>query len=389
MAAAPSRFQVKYLLQPGETTPPLQPLDVLYWGTYVQDQWRPKNNLTITAGVRVDMPVFGNTGFDNPVANTLTFRDQDGSPVQYNTGKLPDSTAYWSPRAGFNWDVTNDQKTQVRGGTGVFSGKPPYVWISNQIGNTGVLYGFLDSNSSVTTYPFNPSPDKYKPAATGGTAASYELDVTDESFRFPQTWRSNIGLDRKLFWGMTGAVDFMYNRDLNAPVYINANLPAASSAYTGIDTRPRWAVIPGVVPACVTTLGSENGPCVTKINNLPGKNITAAYVIKNQSDNRSWNISGSLTKAPWHGVSFKGGFNYGESKSMVEPSSTAGSSWGSGNPIVTDPNNPALAFSANSPGKRFFLQSNYTLRLFNWGATTVSVFYDGRHQRQPELRVLG
>ncbi len=377
VAAAPSRFQVKYLLQPGETTPPLQPLDVLYAGTYIQDQWRPSNNLTITAGLRVDVPKFGNTGFDNPVANTLTFRDQDGSPIQYNTGKLPDTTAYWSPRAGFNWDVANDQKTQVRGGTGVFSGKPPYVWISNQIGNTGVLYGFLDSNSSVTTYPFNPDPDRYKPVATGGTAASYELDVTDESFRFPQTWRSNIGVDRKVFWGMTAALDFMYNRDLNAPVYINANLPASNSAYTGVDKRPRWAVIPGVTPACVTTIGSENGPCVTKINNLPGKNITAAYVIKNQSDNRSWNISGSLTKSPWHGLSFKGGFNYGESKSVVEPSSTAGSSWGSANPIVYDANNPALAFSQNSPGKRFFLASNYTMRLFDWGATTVSVFYDG------------
>ena len=338
VAAAPNRFQVKYLLQPGQTTPPMQPLDVIYAGGYVQDEWRPRTNLTVTAGIRVDVPKFGNTAFDNPVADTLTFRDQDGSSVKFNSGAL---TAYWSPRVGFNWDATNDQKTQLRGGTGLFSGKPPYVWISNQIGNTGVLYGFLDSNSFVTTYPFNPSPDRYKPAPTGGTAASYELDVTDQGFRFPQTWRSNIGVDRRLPWGLVGTLDYIYNRDLNAPVYINANLPAADTAYTGVDARPRWAVIPGV-PACITALGSENGPCVTKINNLPGKNITAAYVIKNQSQNRSWNISGALSKAMAHGFSLRGGFNYGVSRSLVEPSSTAGSSWGSANPITFDPNNPAL-----------------------------------------------
>ncbi len=71
VAAAPNRFQVKYLLQPGQTTPPLQPLDVVYAGGYVQDEWRPKTNLTVTGGLRIDVPRFGNTAFDNPVADTL------------------------------------------------------------------------------------------------------------------------------------------------------------------------------------------------------------------------------------------------------------------------------------------------------------------------------
>ena len=379
-------FQVKYLLQPGQTTPPLQPLDVIYAGGYLQDEWRPRADLTVTAGLRVDVPKFGNTAFDNPVADTLTFRDQDGSSVKYNTGALPATTAYWSPRVGLNWDVTHDQKTQLRGGSGLFSGKPPYVWISNQIGNTGVLYGFIDTRNT-TAYPFNPSPDRYKPAATGGTAASYELDVTDQSFRFPQTWRSNIGVDRRLPWGLVGTLDYIYGRDLNAPVYLNANLPAAEGAYTGVDNRPRWAVTapgaalaPGItvaLPACAAT--GQVGPCAFRLNNAPGSQITSAYVIKNQSQNRSWNLSGAVTKNMTHGFSFRGGFNYGESRSLVEPSSTAGSSWGSTfQGIVTDPNNPALAYSQNSPGKRIFFATNYTAQYFGWGATTFSAFYEGR-----------
>jgi hypothetical protein len=388
VAAAPNRFQVKYLLQPGQTTPPLQPLDVIYAGGYIQDEWRPQGNLTVTAGLRVDVPKFGNTAFDNPVADTLSFRDQDGSSVKYNTGALPEATPYWSPRVGINWDVNGNQATQVRGGTGLFSGKPPYVWISNQIGNTGVLFGFVDTLTNGTTYGFNPSPDKYKPAATGGVAASYELDVTDKGFRFPQTWRSNIGVDRRLPWGLVGSLDYIYNQDLNAPVYVQANLPAPTGTYTGVDNRNRWvatapgaALLPGITvatPACVTTVGLENGPCLTRINNTRGNAVTANYVIKNQDQNHSQNISGSVTKNMTSGFSFKGGFNYGVSRSLVEPSSTAGSSWaGVFQGIVNDPNNPALAYSQNSPGKRVFFAVNYTKQYFSWGATTVSAFYDG------------
>jgi hypothetical protein len=376
-----SIFQVKFLLQPGQTSPPLQPLDVWYSSGYFQDEWRPRSNMTVTAGLRVDVPQFGNTAFDNPVADNLTFRDQDGSAAKYNTGALPKTTGYWSPRVGMNWDLFSDGTTQLRGGTGLFTGKPPYVWISNQIGNTGVLYGFFQANNT-TAFPFNPNPDKYKPAATGGVASSYELDVTDPGYRFPQTWRTNVGADRKLPWGLVGTGDFIYNRDINDPVYLNANLPAAEGAYTGLDNRPRWAatapgapLAPGItvaLPTCAT-LG-QAGPCSVRLNNAVGDQVTAAYVIKNSDQNYSWNISGSLSKAMSHGVSFRGGYSYGVSKSLVEPSSTAGSSWGSSNPIVVDPNNPPLAYSINSPGKRVFAQASYTHSYFGFGATTVSAF---------------
>jgi hypothetical protein len=119
------------------------------------------------------------------------------------------------------------------------------------------------------------------------------------------------------------------------------------------------------------------GPCFQRLNNAVGNQITAAYVIKNQSDNNSWNFSGAITKPMSNGFTFKGGFNYGRSWSVVEPSSTAGSSWGSANPIVFDPNNPALAYSANTPGKRIFLAATYSKQYFSWGGTTFSAFYDG------------
>ena len=94
-------------------------------------------------------------------SRSCTLANRDG-----DSGDDPSFVAHLEIR-----DLNGDQKTQVRGGTGLFSGKPPYVWISNQIGNTGVLYGFIDTRNT-TAYPFNPDPDRYKPAASGGTEQS-------------------------------------------------------------------------------------------------------------------------------------------------------------------------------------------------------------------------
>src|SRR5437773_1308626 len=165
-------FQYRYSNISGQTEP-VQPLDVLYAGAYLQDEWKPGPNLTITGGLRVDLPKFKNTAYDNPVADTMTFRDATGAPIHYNSGALPGVNPLFSPRVGFNYDVGGQHNTQIRGGTGIFTGRPAYVWISNQIGNTGVLTGFI-SAPNTTAYPFNPDPNHYKPADSlikGGPAA--------------------------------------------------------------------------------------------------------------------------------------------------------------------------------------------------------------------------
>ena len=127
---------------------PLQNLNVWNLGGYAQDEWRPRTNLTLTAGVRLDIPAFDDTTYPNPNADALVFRDETGSSVSYSSGNLPDAKVLFSPRVGFNWDVAGDQQTQVRGGTGIFTGPPLYVWISNQLGNTGCLAGLTARGQS-------------------------------------------------------------------------------------------------------------------------------------------------------------------------------------------------------------------------------------------------
>jgi hypothetical protein len=363
------RFQVRYTNIPGQEKP-IQPLSVWYMGGYAQDEWRPRNNMTITAGVRLDVPRFGDTGYTNSNADGLTFRDETGQAVQYSSGALPDPKILWSPRVGFNWDVFGDQQTQVRGGTGVFTGKPAYVWISNQIGNTGVLTGFI-SEDNVTSRPFHPDPDHYKPTnVTGAPAGSYELALTDNDFSFPQIWRNNVAIDHRLPWGLVGTGEFIYNKDVNGIYYINANLPAAQSTFVGADNRPRW-----VGTSCTAATAT---PCVTRLNNVAGNQVANAIVLKNQNVGTSWNLAASVAKNAARGLSFKGAYSYGEARNTVDPGSIAFGTW-AGNAHRGDPNNPGVGFSGNSPGHRVFALVSYTREYFSFGATSISAFWEGRN----------
>src|ERR1019366_3051379 len=123
--------------------------------------------------------------------NAMKFLDNHGDSVSYNTAEFPSVTPLWSPRVGFNW-TDDTKKTQIRGGTGIFPGSPPYVWISNQVGQNGILTGLTDVKNT-TAFPFNPDPNTYKPSVvTGAPAASYELDFTAPNFKFSQLWRTDI-----------------------------------------------------------------------------------------------------------------------------------------------------------------------------------------------------
>ncbi len=344
---------------------PIQPLTAWYAGVYLQDEFRAARNLRFTMGMRVDVPFFSETGFVNPQANLLTFRDEDNKSVRYRTEQLPSSKFQFSPRFGFWYDISGKRTTQIRGGSGIMSGPPLYVWISNQVGNNGMLTG-AQSIDNTTTRPFHPDPAHYKPATVknpGAPASSYALAYTDQDFRFPQVWRSNLAVDHRLPWGIVATGEFIYNRDINGIYYINANLSQPQSRYTGVDQRPRW------FSSCPTSAGGS-GTC-NRINNV----VTSAIVMKNQSVGRAWNIGATLERRFRSGFHAKVGYDYGESKNTVDPGSIALGSW-QNVAITHDPNNPALAFSSFSPGSRVFGTVSYGRDWFKFGRTTISLFWN-------------
>jgi len=350
------RFQYRYSNIPGQERP-VQLLKVLYSGIYAQDKWNITDYFKLTFGIRLDIPFFGNTGYRNEQVEGLTFKDENGRDVRYSTDKLPNAKPLFSPRIGFNWDIFKNNTTRLRGGSGIFTGQPAYVWISNQIGNNGILTGYqrLDGSGGSPLYsrPFNPNTDTYKPATvTGEPASSYELALTDPNFKFPQIWRTNLAVDRKLPFDIVGSVDFIYDKDVNSIYFFNANFPEPDSYFNGPDNRPRW------------TSGNTINP-----------NIINAIVLKNHHMGYGWNISASLEKKMRNGLYGKAGYSYGIVKNAVDPTSVASGSW-EYNAQSGNPNKPGISYASTCPDGRLFTALLYKSDYFKIGSTTLSVFFE-------------
>ena len=350
------RFQVRYNNIPGQEKP-IQPLSVDYFGLYGQNELRFNDKFTTTIGLRVDVPIFGETGFRNTEVEGMNFVDSDGNTTKYRTDKLPDANLLWSPRVGFNYDVKGDKTLQVRGGTGIFTGRPAYVWVSNQIGNNGILTGF-DRLDNVKTRPFSPDPETYKPQnVTGTPAANYELALTDADFKFPQVWRTNIAVDKKLPGGIIGTAEFIYSKDVNGVSYHNANLAPSNGTFAGADQRVRWV----------------GGNSATRIN---GK-IDNAVTLGNQAIGSSYVTSVSLEKPFTNGLYAKAAYSYGITENTVDAGSIAFGSWNN-NQHSGNPNEPVLGLSANTMGHRVFTALSYSKDLFSFGNTSFGLFWEGR-----------
>ena len=127
----------------------------------------------------------------------------------------------------------------------------------------------------------------------------------------------------------------IYNRDVNGIYYINANLPAAQSAFTGADTRLRWIANNRVNATRMAPVTSERGRA---------EEPERGHVVE---------PGGSVRSVREHGLWMKTAYSYGEAKNTVDPGSIALGSWNN-NQHSDDPNNPGLGYAIGSPGHRFF-----------------------------------
>src|SRR5439155_21286027 len=128
---------------------------------YAQDQWQ-HNNLTITAGLRADAPAIQGKPSENALIAALFAL----SKKDVHTSWSPKDRLYWSPRVGFNWDVTGTQTNQLRGNLGVFTGPPPFILVANALQNTGLgLVRLACTGAAVPTFTIEK--DKLPKACAG------------------------------------------------------------------------------------------------------------------------------------------------------------------------------------------------------------------------------
>ncbi len=347
---------------------------------YAQDEINLGKGLKVTAGLRADavsFPVDNSQGiYTNPYVSALTFRNG----VQLQTDRFPTYRLLWSPRVGFNWDVAEKGNTQVRGGIGVFTGRIPYVWLSNQLSNNGVLFNSVSTNLP-TNRPFSADVDVYRPAVVASVRdlkpTAYNLAVTDQEFQFPQILRSNLSISQNLGSGFIAEAEVLYSKDINAVYHQNVNLPNSTLKAIGSDNRPIYYNVDA--RGFPTTVNNRIFGALTAAqggNSVTSPNISDAILMKNTNAGSSLALTLQLTKTFKNGI-FGLAYNQTEAYSVNDGGSVAASIW-SGRQISGDPNAEALAYTSYFVRYRLVSYGSYKFNYFgNKMATTLGYTYSG------------
>lgn len=284
---------------------------------YVQDEFNVSPVFNLSAGLRVDMPMYFTEPVDNPFSRGLSLLDENDQPEVVDQSKLPDVQYLFSPRIGFNWNVSGDRTTQLRGGTGIFTGRLPFVWVGNVISNPG-------QNPNLYS-PSNPTGQQISTSDDAILQQSFDLNGMVEDFKWPQVWNTNLAVDHLLPWGLLGTLEFIYGKDINSIYVRNADLvePVGYLA----DGRPYFG-------------GAGNN----ELNVDPNNGGNGVYVIDNSSDGYNYSGTIQLRKQFDFGLHAGLAYTYMEAKSLLKSTEIASVLFQE-NPTQGDPNKPELSYS--------------------------------------------
>ena len=251
---------------------------------YAQDQWTPTSRLAITAGLRFDV---------SSALDDIDYNAAIDSAYGRRTDDIPKRSLQFSPRIGFNWDVTGDRQNQVRGGVGLFVGTPPYIWMENAYVNSGNIITFLNCNtqgSSGTAPAFQVDPTSINACRNGqGIKPIGDVNLLAKDLKFPQPLRMSLAYDRQLPWNLIGTLEGLYSRTLNQLYFVNLNVGPS----TGVSTTGR------------TVYGNVGNPANGNVTSIPPATVAAnggtarfstAVDLQNQNKDYAYNLTAQLRK---------------------------------------------------------------------------------------------
>lgn len=311
-------------------------VDVAQFALYIQDDFQMSDKLNLTFGLRADIPIYYNN-----IENTAAVQegaafdgwvDETGSSVKINPSNWPEAKILWSPRFGFNYDVKGDKTMQLRGGSGIFSGRVPFVWLGNQSSNAGINPGY-----------------------------TFQLNATDNDFRWPQVWKNNLAFDWKFADGWLATFEGMISSDINAVVHRNYNMSPPSGNLTGADNRAIF-------------VGAESNI----YSNAVGFSTfldAGTIVLDNTDEGHQYSFTTKLTKKWDNGLNVMAAYSYLDSKDYTSIPAEIASDAFQRNPVVGNPNDPALSWSRYGLQHRFIASAMYRVEYGRF-ATSFAMFYE-------------
>ncbi len=306
---------------------------------YVQDEFKLSDRFTLTGGIRLDMPLYFDTktkieenlARNGDYAPEIVWQDEDGNEIQYVHTDLPKQTPLVSPRLGFNYDIKGNQSAQLRGGTGLFSGRLPFVWVGNQVANPNWFF----------------------------------YNVTDRDFKFPQVWRSNLGYDHKFGNGWIGTVDLIHSKDLNAAMVRKYSFgPPSGTLGGGVDGRQVY----------LDSDYSVYNAIFEGFTLSPSNFVGTGYVFGNTNVGYTLNATVQVQKTFKNGLYVMLGYNFLDAKDATSIEAEISSDAFDRNPAIGNVNVPVAAPSLYGNRHRILGAAYKTFKYGNWG-TTVSTFF--------------
>ena len=351
------------------------------YSLYAQDEISVNKKLRLTFGLRLERPTYPDLPqvVTNPLLAALSFAGGE----KLDQGVLPKSRIMWSPRFGFNWDLHGDRSVQIRGGTGMFTGRVPYVWIVSQSGTNNMIQvtqAFNSINSStglpsgiLAPGPFNPNPVAYRPAIVpgAGTSVNQSPTVIDPDFKNPQSWKSSLAIDAKVPGGIIASLEGIFNKDLVTIFPRNPNLITPQPM--NIAGYPDNRLIYGATPQ-TRNINNLNNSFVPQAG---GAVALTPTVLDNGKRGYYFSLTAKLEKS----------FSKGLFASVAYVKSMAGNIHDgggdqpngvlSGTPTVNGTNFTPMGYSDFVMPDRVIGVFNYRKEYLKHLATTVSLIYSG------------
>lgn len=320
------------------------PMTTGQFALYIQDRINPaESNVWITYGLRADLPVM----FDTPVANETFNNSSFATTYGTKTGDIPRTQLLLSPRVGIEWREGN---FSLQASSGIYTGRIPFVWLSNCYQNTGLRsVGVTVTNPSDTpTFSLNPE--------SIGIQSNPAIDIVDDAFRYPQVWRTALNLKYDI-GGLNLQLGANYSKGIN-DIYVE-NLVAS-------DSGERLYV------------GGEDSASSATYYKSTTDEYSAVYRLSNTQKGYSWSVTARIeydfrNVAP--GLNFMAAYTYSESRSINDGiSAQSSSNWG--RTYTVDSNAPTLSRSVYEFPHSIVAALSYAPRYGKFG-TNIMLLYSG------------
>lgn len=346
-------------------------------GVFIQDSWAVNSNLTVQAGVRVDMPDFSSQRLYNPRIMQL---------YGYDNTQLPDDKLV-QPRFGFNYTFDSDRPTQLRGGVGLFGGAAPNVWLAGAYQNTGLNY--IEYTVRNQNGIFTPETDPpYIPAS--GAGARQNVDIAAPDLKLPSVWKTNLAFDHELPWyGIVASAEFLYTKVNNGIYFERLDLRGkngdVAATRIGQDGRELYWNPQGYVPCVGATCSIREGATAPGGGVVGGKynrpdDIGDVLLMKNTDKGSSRQFTVGLNKPLTENWGWSLAYTY-TAATEVSPltSSQNTSNWGS--TLIGTANENVAYDSRYAIKDRITGSINWKKAFFGDYNTSVGLFYEGRSGR--------